>query len=362
MNIKKILSYLEWGKFGENTYKKYSNERTNDNIKRIRIVCLFQVLFNSVLLVCTYVINNKFLTYGYNIYTLNIIINIIVFIIIKRLPVSKEKYISILAYTFILISLITNEFLGTKINNDTIMISISGLYILYSIVFFDKPIRYSLITIVFTIMLCYGSLTIKSIDFAKLDCINCSIFCIVGCILQYYMNGERLEKLILIDEIKEINKTDYLTKLSNRVNTEIGIDEFLKENYDKTNVLFVIDLDNFKNVNDTYGHKSGDQVLIDASKILKKVFRDSDYIARIGGDEFVVFLGNISNENIVEEKAKLIIKEIKEIPIKNNHIVGCSVGVAYSNNNDNYNSLFVKADNAMYEAKNAGKNTYRIKK
>jgi len=123
--------------------------------------------------------------------------------------------------------------------------------------------------------------------------------------------------------------------------------------------LLFIDLDGFKHVNDTYSHDAGDLVLIEVSKRLKKMVRGYDLIARIGGDEFVVLLESLNDDDVVTEIAGRIIAELgKPIDIGESSAqahIGASIGIAYCCTQNGADELIHNADKAMYHAKNAGK-------
>ena len=123
--------------------------------------------------------------------------------------------------------------------------------------------------------------------------------------------------------------------------------------------MMLFDVDDFKSFNDTYGHETGDKILIKLVKVLKKVFRDDDCICRIGGDEFVVLLrhsGNIQN-SLIEAKLEQINKDLKNtddgLPA-----VSISVGIMNGKDVTNATKLFEMTDEAMYESKKQGKGTY----
>lgn len=127
-------------------------------------------------------------------------------------------------------------------------------------------------------------------------------------------------------------------------------------------VLF-IDLDGFKSVNDTYGHDSGDAVLREVAGRLGRVVRDTDTVARAGGDEFLIVLADLqSRDSAAAVAAKLI--ESLSLPINLNDrqaIVGASIGIAlFPADGTDVDSLVKRADEAMYEVKRAGKNGYRF--
>lgn len=157
---------------------------------------------------------------------------------------------------------------------------------------------------------------------------------------------------------------DALTGLPNRTLLNERIEHaisFAKREMSKMALLF-IDLDNFKHINDTYGHDTGDEVLIKASQRLKGVIRESDTLARIGGDEFVVMLESITDMLDVQLVIKSIMHHFDE-PIEihgENFSIKASIGVAFYPDDAHNSDLLVKnADTAMYKAKEDGKGTYR---
>lgn len=128
-------------------------------------------------------------------------------------------------------------------------------------------------------------------------------------------------------------------------------------------VLLLIDLDRFKQINDTLGHGAGDAVLIHASKLLKSNIRETDFVARIGGDEFVIFCRSIEDQDYPIELAEKIIHEMGQPISHERHQcrVGISVGIA--SNEDNRitpQQLLINADIALYRAKNFGRNRYDV--
>lgn len=127
--------------------------------------------------------------------------------------------------------------------------------------------------------------------------------------------------------------------------------------------MMLVDVDNFKTINDTYGHEVGDKVLTKLVQVLKKNFRSDDYICRIGGDEFVVFMVHSSEmqHNQVASKIKAINKELNE-PEDGLPPVTISVGITHGTEATDAVDLFEKTDAAMYQAKKNGKRTYRFHK
>ncbi len=159
---------------------------------------------------------------------------------------------------------------------------------------------------------------------------------------------------------KELNTlaiTDKLTNLYNRRKLEELISSELNrsERFNHTFGLAILDIDYFKNVNDTYGHQIGDEVLIEFASILQTNLRKTDYVGRLGGEEFIV----ICPESTIAEVTDLM--EIFRVKIENhtfNSIKNktASFGVTISKKGDTVDTLIKRADKALYEAKNSGRN------
>ncbi len=127
--------------------------------------------------------------------------------------------------------------------------------------------------------------------------------------------------------------------------------------------LFMIDLDQFKRINDSLGHASGDQILIEAATRLRRSVRSTDVVARVGGDEFVVVMTDITSVADVEQCAvKLVAKLAPEISIEEHLVnVTASVGVCiYPDFAADAKHLLKRADAAMYAAKESGRNQHQI--
>ena len=144
---------------------------------------------------------------------------------------------------------------------------------------------------------------------------------------------------------------DVLTDLLNREAFEKELDNWLKE--EEKFCLAFIDLDNFKYVNDTFGHNIGDFILVETANILKNNLKGKDLISRMGGDEFVIAIKNCDDKcalhvlNTIESKIK---EEFKK------YNVSASIGgVIYPDEADSYKELLRKADKKMYKVKEAGK-------
>ena len=168
-----------------------------------------------------------------------------------------------------------------------------------------------------------------------------------------------------ISQLEQISTTDELTGIMNRRGFEEEFRRILAHarRHDEKGVLVYVDLDGFKPINDTHGHAAGDEVLRQVARILTESIRGSDFVARIGGDEFAFVLVSLKNEEDIIGIAQKIVETLAQpVTIMGHEVkIDGSVGAALvPDGSDDIEDLIRKADEALYEAKRAGRNTFRI--
>ena len=157
---------------------------------------------------------------------------------------------------------------------------------------------------------------------------------------------------------------DELTGLYNKSAVRRKIEAYLQRRpKDECSVIYIIDVDNFKQINDGHGHMFGDTVLQAISAKLRETFRGEDLIARIGGDEFLVFMKNMPDQAAAERRA-MRLREAFGGLFKQNVIqcnVSCSIGIARCpEHGTKFDDLFQRGDMALYYAKAKGKNRFAL--
>lgn len=153
--------------------------------------------------------------------------------------------------------------------------------------------------------------------------------------------------------------TDLLTDLNNKLATERKIKEYIAQNPDKQGLLFVLDIDNFKKINDTMGHAFGDEVLSSIGHGIRGEFRVSDILGRTGGDEFMIFLKNIPDDDQIKQEADRVARFFKDFKAGEyvKYSATASIGAAvFPRDAKDFESLYKAADSALYKAKQRGKN------
>lgn len=162
--------------------------------------------------------------------------------------------------------------------------------------------------------------------------------------------------------LQERAERDSLTRLLNKNAARKQAEEYLSRFPQGADcALLIIDLDNFKQVNDRFGHLFGDTVLTRVSKEISKLFREQDIVARIGGDEFLVLMRGVSQRNLLEGRCQRLLNIFSGIfqNGKQKLPLGCSIGIALSpEHGTSYYELYNRADQALYRAKAQGKNGY----
>jgi len=166
-----------------------------------------------------------------------------------------------------------------------------------------------------------------------------------------------------VKELEESSKLDALTKVFNRK----ALDSYLEEVTSKGKLqhelhLLILDIDDFKQINDEYGHVVGDKVLIFLANILRKTLRDGDKIFRYGGEEFIIILNRIDADTC-QEIAKRIVKIIgaNKLLYKGQTInITVSIGATTYHEGDTPNALISRADKALYKSKHNGKNQMNV--
>ena len=187
-----------------------------------------------------------------------------------------------------------------------------------------------------------------------------SCFGIAQDVSEQYENHKQLSEKL--KQATEQAERDALTGLYNRQKSTLWINQWI-EGQKKEGTMLLMDLDNFKRVNDEKGHPEGDLVLQITAKVLEESFGEEDVKARLGGDEFIVFMPYILSDEELQKKLNAFMDNCyKHLePYYRNQQLSVSIGVAFVNDEiHNFDELYQCADAAMYAAKRQGKNRYYI--
>lgn len=161
-------------------------------------------------------------------------------------------------------------------------------------------------------------------------------------------------------KMEQKSKQDPMTGLFNKFTIEFLVDEYFKQmDENSAAALLIIDMDHFKQINDTLGHLAGDAILTDTATIIKRFFKEDAWCGRVGGDEFMVFVKDVTDVSLMLLQAEFLRQEIAKTTSERNITISiqASVGIAVSTAGfRDYASMFAAADDALYRAKKEGRN------
>lgn len=200
------------------------------------------------------------------------------------------------------------------------------------------------------------------------------IWCRIRATTQFDNAGNPIKAIGVIMDIDSekkrtqdlIDKADHdnLTRLYNKSASRHYIEQLMEQSGQSSlGALLILDLDNFKLINDTRGHMFGDAVLMEVATQLKTLFRKDDIVSRIGGDEFLVYLDNLPDKDLLADRVQQLVTGIRGILPNDLHDcpLSCSIGVAcYPEHADTFHELFQCCDRALYKAKALGKNQFLL--
>ena len=196
--------------------------------------------------------------------------------------------------------------------------------------------------------------SVKPHDVWRYDLANVITYAFVGIFLHIISNSIRIREFVLTRTINIQKDTDEMTGLKNKGALTRDINAFLSDPSSDKGTMFLMDIDRFKSINDTYGHDVGDSVIRQLGRFLAGRFTGNEITGRFGGDEFIVFIRDTDRQDAAREIAAGIVagvSESVELPDREKKI-SISVGIAvYHGEENNYSEIFRKADSALYKAK-----------
>ncbi|MEG2214148.1 MAG: diguanylate cyclase [Oscillospiraceae bacterium] len=197
------------------------------------------------------------------------------------------------------------------------------------------------------------------------------IWCRIDLSLNLDEFGEPTRLIGFMSDINDIKKqaeileskvqTDPMTGLYNKIAMATLADKILTDNPNGRHALIVIDIDDFKGINDTLGHVFGDLVLIEMGTKLKNLFRNNDIVGRMGGDEFAILMKSVSDSSSVLKKAAELAGAFRQTYTgeKGDYRISCSIGIIMIDGGcEKFEALYRKADAALYQAKQNGKDRF----
>lgn len=225
---------------------------------------------------------------------------------------------------------------------------------------------YQSICLILVEMICYtvASFLAKSVEVFSIDLFSCILGVFLCIYVAKILYNHRARENESRQRIRRMGMMDRLTCTYNKASTEFLCKEFMREHRDTDCVMMILDFDNFKMVNDTYGHQAGDMVLRNFGRILRMASGTEHIAGRFGGDEFFLFLKKSTLEE-GRKYAEEIMERTRMMEAPDGRCpFSCSIGIAerrmIQGKKESYDSMLARADKALYDVKRQGKNNFRI--
>ncbi len=357
--VRKMARSFWYGNYDAETYRELHTEIIDTNLFLMKRVSLAFIVITALPFFVS--LFAKAFSRALILYAALMFVSLLVQILCRSvLPVHPHGVIPVnLAYY--LCSMAIAIILGVFHHNMPSVV-ICVLLAILPVFILNKPGKIALISLVPVAAFCIASAKNKAYDVAVVECVNCVTFYAVGFFMGRHYTNTKLEEILTRNRLEKLSETDTLTNLYTRGAIEKKIFDHLNRRH-TLSAMMLMDIDNFKQINDTFGHQYGDKLLTDVAAALKGIFRSTDYISRLGGDEFIVFLPSIPSKEWMGFKAEQVIDLLNRTYThdEKTRTISASLGIAFSENGQGtYDELYRNADRAMYEAKNAGKNQFCV--
>ena len=358
--LRKIRNYFCYCGLERDEYHEVKKSAYVSNFETWRILHLMMAVIFLALSIASFTNDfmgmNKWFYVGAFVYSLAVTL---LFFLIKKKDALWPQFI---IYLSISVLFLFGCFL-TSNKPDIPAISFIAFLVITPMFMIDKPYFMSLELIAAATVYLVWMYFVKEPAVFKMDLANIIIFTFVGIFIHVIANSIRIKEFMLIRVINIQKDTDELTGLKNKAALTREIGEFVERGKNNKGLFFVLDINYFKAINDTYGHDEGDIILNKFGKYFKEKFINDEIVGRFGGDEFIIFIKNIDDVAYAEKVALDIYHEVEEtikLPNEKEKIT-ISIGIAiYRGQEKHYSDIFKKADVALYKTKENRQIKYSI--
>lgn len=349
--LKNIRNYIFYCGIEKNEYKVLKKDAYVSNFEVWRVLHCMMVVVFAVLFFCSMSI--RIMSANQLFYLLAFIYSaiaaILCLVILRKDSIIAQLliYLSI-SLLFLFACMITQNKPDSPATTFIVFLLITPMFMI------DKPYFMAIELITASIIYLTWMRNVKPHDIWELDAGNIIVFTVIGLFLHIIANSIRIKEFVLLRKIALQKDTDELTGIKNKGAVTREINSFLEDNSKDKAILFMMDIDHFKSINDTYGHDIGDSVIRQFGIFLRDSFPDGEIVGRFGGDEFILFIKDINDESAARNAAEKIIGGATRsilLPDKARK-VSVSIGISlYHGVETNYSELFKKADVALYKTK-----------
>ena len=353
----KFLNYILFGVTGRKRLALVKDFIIDANLKSLKgasLTCVILLILPLLEIVFFTELSERFLLY-FVFFVMAFFVFLLAFFVAKKHP----DFILPLFYLLFMICLSYGLYLGVFTSPEHPGTTFHILVFVFPLLIADVPWRLDAVVIAFCSMYLYASAKIKVPEIFHIEFMNVMNSMVLSMVIATFRQIQNVDSYIDQLVLKKQRDTDVLSRTLSRVALETEIKTALGDT-GKGGCLMFVDIDNFKYINDTYGHVVGDDFIIDTGRCLKMVCTIKDIVGRYGGDEFLLFFPDLYDKAVVEGKAREILLSVQTCGIARElkESLSVSIGCLIFHTSENLQELLKRVDKVLYEAKNNGKNQF----
>lgn len=361
--LKNIKQFYLRNRVSDFEFSQVSNEVYRAD-KQITAVCslVVSILFMGLFIV-TMVTGENIILHNRFSYLAISVVQISIFIASRKISDSICSS-TLLLYAFVISLFIYTISVDVFAHRNGYAVMVIVLEFGIPTIFIDRIKRFFIVLAACVVTFCFLTVLFKKPEYALMDVFNALVFLLLSLVPGFFITKIKINEFSLRQIIEAERDTDSLTRLLNKAAMIRQITRLMMTG--QNGILIILDLDYFKQINDTYGHFVGDNVLKIVSDRIRQTFRSTDVLSRFGGDEFVIFMAGTSNSEIAMKRCNFLLEMLNKSTIfendpNNSQTIHASLGFAvYEKENIiDFEDLFKKADSALYSAKKDGKDCVR---
>ena len=348
--LRTIRNYLLYCGIEKDAYNAVKKDAYISNYKVWRVLQVFMVVVFALFLVSSFfseMVKTNRLFYSY-MFLYSAISTCFLFMLKKDAILAQFLIYLSIAVLFLFACYISQNKPNLTATTFIVFLLITPMFMI------DKPYFMAIVLCVASIVFMIWMHRVKPYEIWQYDAANAITYTIVGFFLHVIANSLRIREFVLTREINIQKDRDELTGLKNKDALTREINAYLEDESTDKGLMFILDVDHFKSINDTFGHDVGDSVIRQIGAFLGGRFTRDEIVGRFGGDEFIVFLPGTDDPDAARTLAQEVIDGASERVVlpEEGRRISVSIGAAiYHGLETNYSEIFKKADVAMYRSK-----------
>lgn len=360
MMFDRIRSLLNMG-YERDVFADYREETDAANLNSLKNITTAGVVISSIMLLVSLLPDKSLsgFTVGYAILTFALGITTL---LSRTLLASHPKHVRGAWHFLLVLTYIGSALISSVLQPAANAVTMIVFLVLMPLFVIERPLVIYGITGLMSLVFIYLTWAVKEPFFSRGDIINTVVFNFCSVITYYQTVRAKMRDIVNGSQLRRQRDTDGLTGLRNRMSAEQEISRIITSGTEQA-LFIILDVDNFKDVNDRFGHNVGDQALVSIADTLRGNFRGCDTIARLGGDEFIVFLPACAYTEMMHKKINTLLDGIGAIETGGSEKlrINASAGVArYPEDGASFQNLYKSADQALYLAKGNGKKNFVV--